>query len=181
MPILVAMLYGINRHYTSVADALTLTSLDEPLPVMKPPVVIVPVARLDRATRQAVAFARSISPTVKAVHIATTPESARAFEERWNRWTRDVKVDVIESPYRSLLQPLLRYIERIDQRDDQPITIVLAEFVPRNWWEWILHSQTALRLKLALLFRPNTIVIDVPYHSHDTGHTSRKQEEEDRS
>jgi len=181
MPVLVAMLYGINRHYTSVADALTLTSPDEPLPQLKPPVVIVPVARLDRATLQAVAFARSISPTVKAVHIATTPESARQFEERWNRWTRDVKVDVIESPYRSLLQPLLRYIERIDQRDDQPITIVLAEFVPRNWWEWILHSQTALRLKLALLFRPNTIVIDIPYHFADTGHRSRKEEEDDRT
>ena len=61
-------------------------------------------------------------------------------------------------------------------KDDRPITIVLAEFVPRNWWEWILHSQTALRLKLALLFRPNTIVIDVPYHFADTGHTSRKDE-----
>jgi amino acid transporter len=177
MPVLVWLLYRINRHYTAVADALTLEVLDTPIPTLKPPVVIVPVARLDRSALQALAFAKSISPTVKAVHIATTPESARAFEERWARWTRDVKVDVIESPYRSLLQPLLRYIERIDQGDDQPITIVLAEFVPRNWWEWILHSQTALRLKLALLFRPNTIVIDVPYHSHDTGHTSRRDEE----
>ncbi len=172
MPFLVALLYGINRHYTSVADALTLTRIDEPLPVMKPPVVLVPVARLDRATLQAVAFARSISSSVRAVHIASTPESAEVFRLRWQQWTRDVPLDVIESPYRSLLQPLLRYIERVDERDDRPITIVLAEFVPRNWWEWILHSQTALRLKLALLFRPNTIVIDVPYHFADTGHAS---------
>ena len=177
MPVLVALLYGINRHYTSVADALTLVRPDEPLPVMKPPVVLVPVARLDRSTLQALSFARSISPSVRAVHIATTSESAEQFRERWMRWTRDIPIDVIESPYRSLLQPLLRYIERIDERDDRPITIVLAEFVPRNWWEWILHSQTALRLKLALLFRPNTIVIDVPYHFADTGHRSRKDEE----
>ncbi len=174
MPILVALLYGINRHYTSVADALTLVAPDEPLPVVRPPVVIIPVARLDRATLQAVAFARSISPSVKAVHIATTAESAGQFRDRWSRWSRDIPLDVIESPYRSLLQPLLRYIERIDERDDRPITVVLAEFVPRNWWEWILHSQTALRLKLALLFRPNTIVIDVPYHFADTGHPGRK-------
>ena len=177
MPILVAMLYGINRHYTSVSDALTLASPDEPLPIVKPPVVIVPVARLDRATLQAVAFAHSISPTVKAVHIATTAESADEFRDRWSRWSRDIPLDVIESPYRSLLQPLLRYIERIDERDDRPITVVLAEFVPRNWWEWILHSQTALRLKLALLFRPNTIVIDVPYHFADTGHGSRRDQD----
>lgn len=170
MPILVGLLYAINRHYRSVQDALTLARPDEPIPQWRPPVVLIPVARLDRATLQAVAFARSISPTVRAVHIASTAESAAEFERRWTRWTREVPLDVIESPYRSLLQPLLRYIDRIDQRDDRPITVVLAEFVPRNWWEWILHSQTALRLKLSLLFRPNTIVIDIPYHSEDTGH-----------
>ncbi|HUQ40975.1 MAG TPA: APC family permease [Candidatus Limnocylindrales bacterium] len=175
LPVLVAMLYGINRHYTSVADSLTLLRADEPLPTMKPPVVIVPVARIDRAAVQAIAFARSISPTVRAVHIATTAESAEQFRERW-RWGREVKLDVIESPYRSLLQPLLRYIERIDQGDDRPITVVLAEFVPRNWWEWILHSQTAFRLKLTLLFRPNTIVIDVPYHFEDTGHAGHEED-----
>ncbi len=164
MPVLVLLLYGINRHYRSVQDALTLERPDEPLPQLRPPVVLVPVARLDRAAVQAIAFARSISPAVRAVHIATTTESAEGFRRRWAQWTRDVPLDVIESPYRSLLQPLLRYIDRIDERDDRPITIVLAEFVPRNWWEWILHSQTALRLRLALLFRPNTIVIDVPYH-----------------
>ncbi len=179
MPVLVGMLYAINRHYRSVQDALTLDRPDEPIPVLKPPVVLIPVARLDRATLQAVAFARSISPTVRAVHIASTAESAAEFARRWRRWTTEVPLDVIESPYRSLLKPLLRYIERIDERDDRPITIVLAEFVPRNWWEWILHSQTALRLKLSLLFRPNTIVIDIPYHTEDTGHGHTPRELED--
>jgi len=179
MPILVGLLFAINRHYRTVHDALLLDRPDEPIPVLKPPVVLIPVARLDRATLQAVAFARSISPSVRAVHIASTAESAEEFARRWRRWTSEVPLDVIESPYRSLLQPLLKYIERIDERDDRPITVVLAEFVPRNWWEWILHSQTALRLKLSLLFRPNTIVIDVPYHTEDPGHgvTPRKPED----
>jgi amino acid transporter len=181
MPILVAMLYAINRHYRSVHDALILDRPDEPIPALKPPVVLIPVARLDRATLQAVAFARSISPTVRAVHIASTAGSAEEFSRRWKRWTTEVPLDVIESPYRSLLQPLLRYIDRIDERDDRPITVVLAEFVPRNWWEWILHSQTALRLKLSLLFRPNTIVIDIPYHTHDTGHGAIPREPDDPS
>jgi hypothetical protein len=181
MPILVGLLFAINRHYRTVHDALLLDRPDEPIPVLKPPVVLIPVARLDRATLQAVAFARSISPTVRAVHIASTSESAEEFARRWRRWTTEVPLDVIESPYRSLLQPLLRYIERIDERDDRPITVVLAEFVPRNWWEWILHSQTALRLKLSLLFRPNTIVIDVPYHTEDTGHGVTPRGPEDSS
>jgi hypothetical protein len=154
---------------------------DEPIPVLKPPVVLIPVARLDRATLQAVAFARSISPTVRAVHIASTAESAKEFARRWKRWTTEVPLDVIESPYRSLLQPLLKYIEAIDKRDDRPITVVLAEFVPRNWWEFILHSQTALRLKLSLLFRPNTVVIDIPYHTEDPGHGVTPREPEDSS
>jgi len=179
MPILVGLLFAINRHYQTVHDALVLDRPDEPIPLLKPPVVIIPVARLDRATLQAVAFARSISPSVRAVHIATTTESAQEFTRRWRSWTTECPLDVIESPYRSLLQPLLKYIERIDERDDRPITVVLAEFVPRNWWEWILHSQTALRLKLSLLFRPNTIVIDVPYHTEDTGHGVAPREPED--
>lgn len=170
LPILVATLYAIHRHYMAVQDALVLERLDEPLPSTKPPVVIVPVGRLDRAAVQAVAFARSISPAVKAVHIATSEESAEDFSERWEHWAGKVPLDIIESPYRALVPPLMRYIDSIDKRDDRPITVVLASFVPHTWWEWFLHSQNSIRLKASLLFRPNTIVIDVPYHFEDGGH-----------
>jgi len=111
---------------------------------------------------------------VKAVHVSTSRASADEFRARWNRLDTDVGLDVVESPFRSLLQPLLRYIDAIDKSDDRPITVVLSEFVPRHWWEWFLHSQTAFRLKAALLFRPNTIVIDVPYHYQDTADLARR-------
>jgi len=110
---------------------------------------------------------------VKAVHISTSRASGDEFRRRWERLGTDIDVDVLESPFRSLVQPLLRYIDAIDKSDDRPITVVLAEFVPRHWWEWLLHSQTAFRLKANLLFRPNTIVIDVPYHFQDTADLSR--------
>jgi hypothetical protein len=165
----VLTLYAINRHYLAVHDALTLTDFDRPLPEPSPPAVIVPVARLDRSALQAIAFARSISPHVRAVHVATTPASAEEFKKRWARWAGRVPLDIIESPYRSLVEPLLRYIDRVNERDPRPLTIVLAEFVPRHWWEFVLHSQTAFRLKANLLFRPDTIVINVPYHFRDTG------------
>jgi amino acid transporter len=168
LPIIVLMLFAINRHYRAVHDALTLTDLDRPLPDPSPPAVIVPVARLDRSALQAIAFARSISPHVRAVHVATTPQSAEEFKKRWARWAARVPLDIIESPYRSLVEPLLRYIDRVNERDPRPLTIVLAEFVPRHWWEFVLHSQTAFRLKANLLFRPDTIVINVPYHFRDT-------------
>jgi len=170
LPILVLLLFTIHRHYTRAHDALVLERLDEPLPEPRPPVVIVPVSRLDRAAAQAVAFARSISPKVKAVHIATTEDSANEFRDRWEHWAGRIPLDIIESPYRSLIPPLLRYIDEIGKRDDRPVTVVLSTFVPHSWWEWLLHGQTALRLKASLLFRPNTIVIDVPYHFEDDGH-----------
>ncbi|MDP9274994.1 MAG: APC family permease [Chloroflexota bacterium] len=174
IPVIVALLYAINRHYQTTQDALVLSGTDQRVPVYAAPVVIVPIARLDRAALQALAFARSVSPTVKAVHVSTSRASADEFRARWNRLDTDVGLDVVESPFRSLVQPLLRYIDAIDKSDDRPITVVLSEFVPRHWWEWFLHSQTAFRLKAALLFRPNTIVIDVPYHYQDTADLARR-------
>ena len=169
LPLLVALLYGIHRHYRTVQDALVISSGEEQVPLLAAPVVIVPVARLDRAALQALAFARSISPTVKAVHVSTSRASADEFRARWRTVATDIPLDVLESPFRSLLAPLLRYIDAIGKSDDRPITVVVSEFVPRHWWEWLLHSQTAFRLKAALLFRPNTIVIDVPYHWRGPG------------
>ena len=137
--------------------------------------MIVPIARLDRAALQALAFAGSVSPTVKAVHISTSNASAEEFRRRWMQLDTNIKLDIVVSPYRSLLAPLLKYIDAMGKSDDRPITVVLSEFVPRHWWEWLLHSQTAFRLKAALLFRPNTIVIDVPYHFEDTSNLTRRR------
>ena len=174
LPLIVLLLYGINRHYTRVADALVLTDLSLPVAPPVPPVVIVPIARLDRSAAAAVAFARSISPKVRAVHISYDEKGAAEFRARWERWAGRVPLEIVESPYRSLTPPLLAYIDALDRGGDEPITVVLAEFVPRSWWEFILHSQTAFRLKASLLFRPNTVVIDVPYHFHD-GASARRE------
>jgi hypothetical protein len=101
---------------------------------------------------------------VKAVHVSTSRASGDEFQRRWQRFAPDLPLDVIESPYRSLVPPLLRYINAIAEASDRPVTVVISEFVARHWWERFLHSQTAARLKSALLFKPDTIVIDVPYH-----------------
>jgi amino acid transporter len=170
LPLLVLLLYSINRHYREVQDALVLEDPGRPLPGIAEPLVIVPIARLDRSAVAAIQFARAISSRVKAVHISTSDETAREFERRWARWVGKVPIDTIVSPYRSLTPPLLKYVDELGRREaDTPITVVIAEFVPRHWWELILHSQTAFRLKAALLFRPNTVVISVPYHFRDTG------------
>jgi hypothetical protein len=165
IPALILFMWAISRHYRTVGDALTLERPDVPLPRMAVPNVIVPIARLDRATLHALAFARSISSDVTAVHVADDAGGAERMRERWRARDDGIALVVIESPYRALLPPLLAYVDaRAVQDPERPITIVLAEFVPHHFWEYVLHNQTALRLKLRLFFRPNTVVVDVPYH-----------------
>jgi hypothetical protein len=164
IPIAVALMLGIRHHYRSLAEALALPPGAGMPAVPPPPQVVVAVGRINRATLAAVTFARSISPDVRAVYVCENVEQAIAYRQRWRELAPEVRLDVVESPYRSLLSPLLAYIDAVDAERAGPVTVVLPEFVPRHWWEFLLHNFTALRLKLGLFFRPNTIVIDLPYH-----------------
>jgi hypothetical protein len=128
--------------------------------------MIVPIADLNRVALQSLAYARSLTPNVTAVHITQGDEAAEDFRNRWlAKYGNLDGLVVIESPYRSLVSPLLAYIDAVDSTDPgDTIAVVLPEFVARHWWEHLLHNQTALRIKGALLFRPGTVVINVPYH-----------------
>ena len=166
IPLFVAVLYGIHRHYRRVEDALTVSDPEEARVEVLSPLVIVPVGRIDRAVSRALAVARASSPSVTAVHVTDDVTNAAYLEHRWQRLFPDIELVVLESPFRALVPPLLRYIDRLDQGEPgRPVVVVLSEFVPRHWWEVLLHNQTALGLKLRLFFRPNTIVIDVPYRA----------------
>ena len=100
-----------------------------------------------------------------AVHVTDDEADAQAMKERWEREAPDVSLVILESPYRALLAPLLAYVDAVERMHPGPrTTIVLSELVPRHFWESLLHNQVALRLKLRLFFRRNTVVIDVPYH-----------------
>lgn len=165
IPLLIAMMSGIKRHYRRIEDELTLERPNVPLAKFRQPIVIVLVSKLDLSSLNALAYAHSLSPDVRAVHVTDDPEEAEAMRLRWERWGGDVPLVIVESPYRALIQPLLAYIDAVDNRDPtEPITIVLPEIVPRHLWEYVLHSQTALRLKMRLFLRPNTVVVNVPYH-----------------
>jgi amino acid transporter len=165
VPILMVILLGINRHYGDMDRALALDRIPDAAEVAPRPIVIVPIARLDRPARQAIAFANSVSDEAVAVHVTNDPAEADAMRERWPDWAGSTELVVVESPYRALIGPLLAYMDALQrQAPDRPILVVLSEFVPRHWWENLLHNQTALRLKLRLFTRRNTIVADVPYH-----------------
>ncbi len=163
--VLVLMFRRIRRHYEQVEQELRLADLSRPLAVAtEPPRVIVPVSDLNRATEEALGYALSLSPHVTAIHITDDLATADSLRRRWEAWAGRVPLVIIESPYRSFTGPFLRYLDELQRRYPQArITVVLPEYVTRHLWEHLLHGQTALRLKAALLFRPNTVVIDVPY------------------
>jgi amino acid transporter len=165
IPVQVYILWRINAHYTRVAEQLAMAPTDEPSDGLPEPILVVPVPGLNRAVARTIRYARALSNNVTALHVTDDLDDAAELRKRWKAWGSDVPLVILESKYRALTQPLLHYLDAIGkQNPDAPITVVLAEYVPHRWWEWPLHNQTALRLKGTLFFRPNTAVVDVPYH-----------------
>jgi amino acid transporter len=165
IPILVFLFYHVHRHYARVAEQLALAPGDDRALAPTRQIVIVPIGDLNKASLRALTFARSLAPQAIAVRIFYEPEEVETFRQEWARWCNGTQLVLLESPYRAFVEPLLAYIEELHRQDPAAcVTIVLPEFVPAHWWEHFLHNQTALRLKTALLFRKNTVVIDVPYH-----------------
>jgi len=165
--LLVLMMRAIHKHYVTAS-----TELEAQTPLNSEDIVhtvIVPVSDVNRVARQTLAYARSISDNVTAVHINDDESAIERMRESWTKLDTDVQLVIIESPYRALVAPLLKYIDEIDkQRPTDTITVVLPEFIALHWWEHVLHNQTALRIKAALLFRPGTVVTSVPYHLNRT-------------
>ncbi|HEY3078323.1 MAG TPA: APC family permease [Chloroflexota bacterium] len=172
IPALIGVMWAIRQHYARLEGALRPETPIERAKVR--PRAIVPVARLNVPAQQALAFAGAIAGarSVAAVHVADSGEEARRFRAEWEQWPHeaDLELVVIESPFRSLSGPLLSYIDAVGRANpEDTIVVVLPEFVPGRWWEHLLHNQTALRLKAALLFHPGVIVANVPYHLARTG------------
>jgi len=163
IPLLVLLLRGVHTHYTDVSQRAAVETPTTPTKVK--PVCIVPVADLNPIALQSLALARRISDNVVAVHITDDEQEIARLRAKWEAWGNHVPLEIIESPFRSLVRPLLAYIDAIDkQARDDTLIVVLPEMVATHWWHQLLHNQSALRLKAALLFRPGTVVVNVPYH-----------------
>ncbi|MBI1801689.1 MAG: hypothetical protein HYR71_08690, partial [Chloroflexi bacterium] len=129
-------------------------------------IIIVPVARVDRAVARSLNFARTIAGNVTAVFVHYEAAEAESLLAAWKAARFDVPLQLIESPYRSVTGPLLKYINIVSQEhQDDHIVVVLPEIVPRLRRHLVLHNQTTALLKLILLLRPrNRIVISMPFH-----------------
>lgn len=166
IPLIVVMFRSVRSHYESVADQLTI-KLKRPLRVLKQ-TILVPISGVHNGVIPALEYARSLAqdPTdVQAVYIDIDPAATERMKKEWEPYAQFVPLVILDSPYRSLIQPLLHYIDEIaHQNKDALVTVVLPEFVPARWWHNFLHNQSAILIKAALLFRPGVVSVSVPYH-----------------
>lgn len=173
MLVLFGVLWVIRAHYSDAERQLG-RGLTSAVPVAdyfysvsagRPQTVIVPVDEINRAVLQTVAYARTLSTNATAIHVTDEREKADLLRAQWEESVPDVPLVVVDSPYRSIVEPIMAYIDAMDRaQPNQMVTVVLPEFVPKYFWQHFLHNQLSSRLKRALVDRRNTVVVDVPYH-----------------
>jgi len=172
IPAQVLLFWFISRQY-GASNAQVALHPDQVVPrPHRQERVIVPIAGLDRAVVQAINVGRSLSDDVRAVLVTEDPDEATEVRDAWEQQVPGLPLVVVESPYRALTGPLLAYLEVLDLAwppdKEAPITIViLPEFVPRHWWERLLYNQSTTELRRALLGRPDTVVMTVPYRREE--------------
>jgi amino acid transporter len=166
IPMLMAMFRTIRKHYTFADWALGLDQYSRAL-VPKRNLYIMPISKVNRAVVYALDYVLENveRPNIRAVYVETDQEKMHEIKTQWDKWGKGVPLIIIPSPFRSIMIPVLQYIEQVRQENlGGWVTVVLPEVVPGRWWQTLLHNQRALLMKGALLFKYNTIVLDVPYH-----------------
>jgi amino acid transporter len=152
-----------RKHYDGVADQLTLRGFARQ--ERRHNTVLVPISGIQRAVVEALDYAKSLSTDVRAIYVNIDPHATEQLQREWATWGGGVPLVVLDSPYRSLMEPLLEYVEQVNgEKPDDYVTVVLPEFVPARWWHHLFHNQRALLIKGALLFKRNTVVTSVPFH-----------------
>ena len=166
LPVLVLMFHAIGRHYRRMEQQLALGA-SCPIKDCPPNVVILPVPRVHRGVREALAYSSCLSKDIRAVHVEVDPDQTEQVRKDWASLGTPVPLEVVPSPYRAYVSVLVDYIRqaRADRKEGM-ITVVLAEFVPPSWWQQALHNGAVFRLKMALLYRPGIVVTSVPYVLH---------------
>jgi len=160
IPLVIFWFVAVHNHYRDIVDQLH-PNLNDLLPP-KLHRVLVPISAFHKGTAKAISYALSMSTDVRAVYIALDPERAAKMPEIWRNWCIDIPLVILESPYRSVIRPLLDYIDELQKEEkDQLITVILPEFVAAKWWQQILHNQTALMIRGILMFKRGVSVTSV--------------------
>jgi amino acid transporter len=165
IPTLVYLTRKIHEHYVAMAEQLSVNGCVIDQGEYQHHSVIVPISGVQQAVMGAIKYGKALSDDVTAVYVYIDPVETRKMKEKWDTLCMGVKLEILHSPYRSVTEPIIDYIESIrEQYKDGIITVILPEFVPTKWWHHLLHNQTALFLKGILLFKKGVVSTSVPFH-----------------
>lgn len=166
IPTFVYILTRVHTHYSRLAKKLSLEDYGAPVRIHRHR-VIMPISGVHRGSLAALRYALTLSDDITAVHVSVDPDEAEQIKQKWETWGEGIRLVILESPYRLLVEPLLRYIEEVakGRQPNEIITIIVPQFVPKNWYHNLLHTQTAFMLRLALLFKQGIVITDVPYQT----------------
>jgi amino acid transporter len=162
IPVIIVVLRKIHRHYEEFSREIKFEGLSPITPLHH--TVIVPVHGITKAVAGALVYATTISDEVLALYVEVDKRETDALQRAWEAWDIGVPLVVLPSPYRSVLRPLVDYVESLRMvTPGELVTVVVPEVVPRRWWEHFLHNKTALYIRTAFLFKANVVVTSVPY------------------
>lgn len=172
IPLLIWMFYSIKHHYAEVAEQLSLAG-DAP-PVKTTPeavhhTVVIPISGIQHAVVRALQYAKSMGgDDIRAVYVNLNPEVTQKLTDRWAEWGLGIPLVILESQYRSVMDPLMRYIDSVSEEEGTDfITVLLPEFVTAKWWQSLLHNQTATMIRAFLASKRNVVVTSMRYHLED--------------
>lgn len=168
MPILIYIFYKIHKHYQNVAEQLRLAK-DVELHEYDGNTVIVLVGNVTQVNIGAINYARSIGDYILAMHVSLdeNSEKEKEIQKEFKEKFPDIRFSVVHSPYRSIINPVTRYVDRVSKKSKKynyTTTVLIPEFVPNKAWKLSLHNQTALRLRLRLSYRDDIIISTYNYH-----------------
>lgn len=150
LPLIVYIFHAVKRHYEAVGDQLRITTCEPALPV-EGNVMIVPVAGITHVVENSINYAKSLSPDqIIAVYVAYDRESERKMEEKWKQWQPDIRLVTLLSPYRSIIQPLTKFVDTVEYKASEShyrVTVLIPQFIPKKSWHNILHNQSSLLIR----------------------------------
>ncbi|MGG2057521.1 APC family permease [Lysinibacillus pakistanensis] len=166
LPIIILMFHRIKHHYQAVGEQLRL--VDQELPIIEGNVFIVPVAGITKVVENTLHYAQSLNvDKIIAFYVAFDQADAKAFEEKWKVWQPTIRLVTYYSPYRSITQPLMKFIDKVEHqclKTGHQVTVVIPQFLPKKGWHHILHNQSSLLIRASLLFHKNVVIMTVPFH-----------------
>ncbi len=167
LPIIVLLFHRIRKHYEDVGDQLRLSTCESSITI-EGNVMIVPVAGMTHVVENSLNYAKSLSPEqIIAVYVAFEREDEHKFEEKWKKWQPDVRLVTLHSHYRSIINPLTKFVDIVEHKareGNYKVTVVIPQFIPKKGWHNILHNQSSLLIRAFLLYRRDVVVTTVPYH-----------------